>query len=128
MPRKRRPNPFALRLSDEQRAALKDRSARAGLSMGGYALSVIFNTPAPRRRAAAPTADLELLARVLASLGKTGSTTNQLARTANMGGWPDSRELAQACADIREMRDALMLALGVTPPDHPPGPPQPPAP
>ena len=125
MARKPKLPPFSLRLTKEQRADLEDRAGRASLSMGGYVLSVIFNTPEPRRRTARPSADLDLLARLLAAVGKIGSNVNQLAYVANTGGWPDSRALAEAVADVRWMRDTLMLALGVTPPDYPQKPPAP---
>jgi hypothetical protein len=67
-----------------------------------------------------PTADQELLGRILASFGRIGSNVNQLARVANAGSWPDSRLLKQACDDIRIIRDTLFRALGFTPPDDPP--------
>jgi hypothetical protein len=119
--RKPRPSPFTLRLSPEQRADLDSRADLAGLSAGGYLLSAAFNTPPPRH-SRRPTADQQLLAQILASFGKIGSNVNQLARAANAGSWPDSRLLKQACDDIRMIRDMLIRALGLTPPDDPPPP------
>ena len=59
----------------------------------------------------------------MGAVGKIGSNVNQLARAANAGSWPDSRLIAQACEDIRWMRNALMRAFGITPPpDGPAGP------
>ena len=62
------------------------------------------------------------LARLMAAIGRIGSNVNQLARMANAGSWPDSRLLKQACDDIRIMRDTLIRAFGMTPPDDPPPP------
>jgi Bacterial mobilisation protein (MobC) len=116
----RRP-PFSIRLSDAQRADIDSRADRAGLSAGGYAISTIFNTPPPRQ-SRRPTTDQQLLAQILTAFGKIGSNINQLARVANAGSWPDSRLLKQACDDIRMIRDMLIRALGLTPPDDPPPP------
>ncbi len=115
MPRAARPAPLSIRLSPEERADLTSRAERAGLSVGGYFRAAVLDVPLPRvsRR---PSADRAELARLLGAVGKIGSNVNQLAYVANTGSWPDSRAIAQAVADIRWMRDSLMLALGVHPP------------
>jgi HAMP domain-containing protein len=59
-----------------------------------------------------PQVDRAELARVLAALGRLGSNVNQLARAANTGEIPARDELADAAVATREMRDALMRALG----------------
>jgi hypothetical protein len=115
VPRAARPAPLSIRLSPEERADLTSRAERAGLSVGGYFRAAVLDVPLPRvsRR---PSADRTELARLLGAVGKIGSNVNQLAYVANTGSWPDSRLIAQAVADVRWMRDTLMLALGVTPP------------
>lgn len=114
MPRAPRPAPLSIRLSPDERADLARRAERAGLSVGGYFRMAVLDAPLPRvaRRIGPDRAEL---ARVLAAVGKIGSNVNQLAYVANTGGWPDSRLIAEAAADIHWMRHHLMLALGVTP-------------
>jgi len=59
--------------------------------------------------------DKQELARLLGAVGRIGSNVNQLAHTANSGGWPESSALNEAVADIQWIRRTLMVALGVTP-------------
>jgi hypothetical protein len=100
-------------------AAEQGRADRAGLSIGGYFRAAVFEKPPPRQ-SRRPSADQQLLGRILVALGRIGSNANQLAHQANLGSWPDSRLIAQACADIRTSRDLLFRALGFTPPDDGP--------
>jgi hypothetical protein len=113
--------PFSLRLSAQERATLE---ADAGnLPLGEYIRRRVFGEDAsPRRRVPRrPGPDHELLARVLAELGRSrlASNLNQLAKAANTGALPVSREiaaeLAAACADVREMRATLLRAMGLPP-------------
>lgn len=122
MARKPRRPPFSLRMSDAQWADLDTRAGLAGLSKGGYVLSTIFNTPPPRR-SRRKSADMELVAQLLPALGKVGGLVNQLAKKAHLGSWADSRLIAQACADIRAMRNMAERALGFIPPEDDPDPP-----
>ena len=114
MARKPRPPPLSVRLPPDERAELESRADRAGLSVSGYFRTVAFDTPRHARR---PSVNEQELARLLGAIGRIGSNVNQLARTANSGSWPDSRALSDACADIRWIRDTLIRALGMTPPD-----------
>ena len=119
MARKPRPAPLSIRLPDDERDALKARAKEAGLSLSGYFRTAEFGTP---RRSRRPSVNEQLLAQILAGMGRIGSNHNQLAHQANLGSWPDSRLIEQACADIRWIRDTLMQALGVTPPPDFPAP------
>ena len=109
-----RPSPFTVRLTGEERAELERRAERAGLSLGGYFKSAAFNTPPPPQ-SRRPPADRTELAKLLAAIGRIGNNINQLARVANAGSWPESKELGKACTDIKSIRTALMTALGVDP-------------
>lgn len=111
----KRPNPFAVRLTDDERADVKARADRAGLSIGGYFKAAVFDQP-PSRQSRRPPVDKQELARLMGAIGRIGSNVNQLARHANAGSWPDARALDDACSDIHWMRDAVMRALGITPP------------
>lgn len=120
MARKPRPSPFTIRLSPEQRAQADSLAAEAELSLASLFISAVFGTPPPRH-SRRPHPDRELLAQVLAALGRShiGSNINQLAKAANERKSPDSLLLKQACDDIRTIRDTLLRALGRTPPGDP---------
>lgn len=117
---KRRPNPFTIRLAPELRTQLDSLAAEAELSLSALFISAVLKTPPPRQ-SRRPHPDRQLLAEVLAAFRHShiGSNINQLAKTANEGSWPDSRLLKQACDDIRMIRNMLIRALGITPPDDP---------
>ena len=102
-------------MSDDERAEAEARAERAGLSLGGFFKAAALDTPAPRQ-VRHPSVDRVELARLMGAIGKIGSNVNQLAHQANMGSWPDARMLQDACSDIHWMRDAVMQALGISPP------------
>ena len=117
--KKRYPAPFSLRLTFEERAALE--RAAAGMPLGAYIRSRLFDGSVPPRRTRGkhPVKDHIALAEVLSLLGeaRVANNLNQLARAANSGSLPVTPEtekaLADACADIRWMRDRLMAGLGL---------------
>jgi hypothetical protein len=106
-----RPAHLTVRLSAEERAAVDAAAGAAGLTAGSYAREAMLGGPAPRevRR---PPAEREELVRLLAALGKIGSNLNQLAHAANTGTVLYSDEIAATLASLREVRDALLKALG----------------
>lgn len=114
------PAPFSLRLTAEERAQLERRAA--GMPMGAYIRGCLFASGAtPQRitRGKAPVADHKALAQLLARLGQSRlpNNINQLARAANTGALPITREteaaLRTAAADIAAMKRLLLRALGV---------------
>lgn len=115
----KRPTPFSLRLTFEERAKIE---ANAGsMPVGAYIKSLLLEEDAPkyRKRRKPPIADQELLAQVLACLGATrlSSNMNQLARATNIGNFyfdhDTKHSIKQACDDIRIMRQLLIKALGL---------------
>lgn len=119
MARKPLPPPLSIRLPDDERAELKARATRAGLSVSGYFRVVAFNIP---RRSRNPSASEQELAKINTALGKIGGNLNQLAHQANLGSWPDSRIIEQMRDDLRAMRFVVAAALGASPPPEPAGP------
>ncbi|MBO9462480.1 hypothetical protein [Labrenzia sp. R5_0] len=113
------PPPFSLRLTFEERAKLD--AAANGVPLGAYIRAILFDEELPkvRRRSTNPVKDHEALGRVLAALGGShlSSNLNQLARAVNTGTLPVhpeiEAELREACADIAQMRAALIEALGL---------------
>ena len=115
----RRPPPFSLRLTFEERAKLEIQAG--ALPLSAYIKSVVFADDAPtyRQRRKSAAADQKMLAEVLACLGSSRlpNNLNQLAKAANQGALycddDTTRELRRACDDVRAMRLLLMEALGL---------------
>ena len=115
-PKKKREAPFSLRLSFEEKAALKKMAGDAPL--GAYIKAVLFD---PARTDVSqgkvtPRND-KAMAQALGQLGKSrlSQNLNQLAKSANMGSLPvtpeTESEIKDACRAVQDMRDALMAAL-----------------
>ncbi len=120
----KRPPPFSLRLTPEERRALDARAEACGLSLGGFIRACLFGqgNSAPQSqppRARLSITDRAALAAVLAQLGasRLASNVNQLAKAANAGSLPVTPDTEQAlraaCADIRSLKSLLMRALGI---------------
>lgn len=115
----KRPAPFSLRLTFEQRAQLEQDAGN--MSLAGYIQSRLFDSenPAPRRRSNRPVKDHQALAQVLGKLGQSrlSANLNQLARSANSGSLPVTPDteaaLLAAASEIREIRLMLMKALNL---------------
>jgi hypothetical protein len=75
-------------------------------------LAVLLDVPLPPRRR--PSVDTQLLAKVLAELGKIGSNINQIAYHLNAGRPGDVMDgaIEAALNELVEWRAALMQALG----------------
>lgn len=109
---------LTIRFNETEWQDMQTRADVAGLSTAGFSRAVLLNAK-PLRASRRPPVDKAQLAFLLADIGKIGSNINQLARIANLGSWPEHKDLRQAVADIRCMRDVLLKALGYTPPDSP---------
>lgn len=124
--KKRRPPPFSIRFSDNERARL-NRDAGA-LSWAAYIRLRLFSgddRPPPRkrrtRRKYSPSAELAVLGKLLGAIGKSelAPSMRGIASAAKVGALPVTPELEQelfeACAAIQHMRRELISALGVKP-------------
>jgi len=105
---------LTFRLTPEERAAIDDKADRAGLETGSYAREVLLGAPAPRQ-VRRPPVERKELARLLGEVGKIGSNLNQLARAANSGVLVYTGEIDTALGGLRDVRDAIMVALGRDP-------------
>jgi hypothetical protein len=104
-----------LRLTAEERATLDRLAGRRPL--GDYIRDSLLGEEQHKRRVSRrPQVDEKQLALVLAELGRSrlSSNLNQLAKSANRGTLPVSRDVA---GELREacwaMRNALISALGL---------------
>ena len=119
-PKKQDP-PFSLRLTFEERAQL-ERDA-AGMSLGAYIRSRIFDKNLPKRRTRGknPVKDHQELGKLLGELGRSriANNLNQLAKAVHTGSLevsPDTEKALQdACTDIHWMRRTLISSLGMIP-------------
>ena len=117
-PRKR-PPPFSLRLSREERAYLKQKAGP--MPLGAYIKAKAFadGGPVKRRAVGLEVADKDALAKALALLGRShfSSNLNQLAKAANIGTLPVSPEVEQellaTCAHVKEIKALLIKAVGL---------------
>ncbi|SDD21608.1 MobC domain-containing protein [Belnapia rosea] len=118
---KKRPAPFSLRLSPDERARLAVEAAGAPLSTYIKAKVLGDAPPLRLRRSGLAVEDRQALAKALALLGRSrlSSNLNQLAHLANVGALPvtpeTEAELTEALAEIREIRRLVMVALGLKP-------------
>jgi len=124
--RKKRPPPFSMRFSDEERAQLDH--ARGVLSLAAYIRLKLFTDEANQRSArkklvrkhSSPSAELAMLSQMLGGLGQSrlASNLNQIAKAANIGALPVSpdleQELLKSCAAVQDMKRELLSALGVS--------------
>ena len=111
----RRPAPFSIRLSAQERANLEAEAQ--GTPLGAYIKAKALGGPALKR--AASVADRQALAQALALLGKTHYANNLtlLAHLANMGALPLTpevmAELESTLKLIGEVRNLLLKGMGL---------------
>lgn len=122
--RKKRPAPFSLRLSADERARLAAEAA--GAPLGSYIRAKLLGgAPIRTRRTGLAVEDRQALAQILALLGKArlASNLNQLAHAANIGALPVTPDLEAelfAClGEVRDLRRLLLAALGLKPEAQP---------
>ncbi len=102
----------AVRCSDAEHATMTAAAAQAGLSVGAYLRTLALGKAGPRSVRRPPVERAEL-ARALGLIGNYGSNLNQLARVANTNGQlPTHAALMEIAQHVKQMRDALMVALG----------------
>lgn len=120
--KKKRPSPFCIRLSEEERAYLEEKAG--GKPLGAYIRQQLLgDRAAKRRKQRKPSVDDKQVAALLASIGhsRVSANLNQLARAVNMGTLDVSRDTEQQLLEATEavlaMRSALFIALGLKPED-----------
>lgn len=112
--------PFSIRLTEAERSQLERQAGRQPL--GQYIRGVLLGEGVKKRRVLRkPQLDDRKVAELLAALGQSrlSSNLNQLAKAANMGTLEvedDIRlQLQHACAAVIAMREALLIALHISP-------------
>ena len=122
--RKKRPAPFCLRLTPDERAYLKRKAGNRPL--GTYIRDQLLGDWAEKRCVQRqPTIEQKQYAALLAAMGssRVSSNLSQLARAANTGTLDVSanveQQLEDACGAVLEMRKALFMALKLELEDKP---------
>ena len=95
----------------EERAAVEERAATAGLSLGAYGRSCMLGDAGPRARKRPPV-DRELLARTNADLNRVGNNLNQIAHAINRGDSVLHNEIAAASRELLATLSDVRRALG----------------
>lgn len=118
-PRKKRPAPLSIRMTDAERVRLEEKAA--GMALSAYIKAVVLEDgDAPRkRRGSQPIKDYQKIAIALDLLGRMNafSTFDGLLQASDNERLYLSpqieAEIRKACADIRLIRCHLITALGV---------------
>jgi hypothetical protein len=105
---------LTVRLSADERTAVDTAAERAGLTPGSYARQTLLGAPAPRQVRRPPVERRELV-RLLGELGKIGGNLNQLAKAVNSGALVYGGEIDAELGGLRELRKAILAALGRAP-------------
>lgn len=110
--------PLSVRFTDAEKARLADLAG--GVPLGQFIRErALGEATEARARVRQPLKDAEPLGRLLGLLGQSrlSSNLNQLAKAANQGSLPVTKEveddLRAACAGVFEMRALLLKALGL---------------
>lgn len=112
--KRKRAQALTIRFNDTEHAELLRRADAVGLTPASFVRSAVIDV-APPRAARTPPVDRQLVAQVLAQLGKVGSNVNQIAHALNAGRPMSSPEVEQAMAAVLDMRAACLQALGRQP-------------
>ncbi len=118
-PKRRRPSSLSIRVSDEERTILERKAGKR--SLGAYVREMALgDKQAPRRKGAAnPSIESVQLGQMLGKLGKSEQVSvlflllvaaekNRVILTET-----ERAALYEACANVREVRAAVMGALGL---------------
>jgi hypothetical protein len=97
-------------LTDAERAKVEADAQALGLSLSGYARTLLLGTvtPGTPRR---PLPSAEELARLLGQLGKVGSNLNQLTKLGNQGQLVPPAALEMCIAEVRDVAAQIAEAL-----------------
>jgi hypothetical protein len=109
--KRRRGVPVGFRATEGELAEIDALAERAGLTRSSFARASMLaapEMPATRR----PPVEREVLAAILAQLGKCGSNLNQIARQLNSGGDADIPYIEEAVLDFRAACALCAAALG----------------
>jgi uncharacterized protein (DUF1778 family) len=102
---------ISFRVAPQERAALDEAAARAGLSLGSYIRTVVIAAPRTRstRR---PSVEVQAVTRLQAEMNRVGGNIHQILRRVNFGETPVAAEFREALTGYREVIAAILAVLG----------------
>lgn len=112
--KRKRQHQVNVRFSETEHTELARRADAIGLSVGAFIRMQSLDLPPPRS-SRVPPINRQMVAQLLAQIGKIGSNVNQIARLTNSGEHPFEWQFKEAHHAIIEMRDACIKALGRDP-------------
>ncbi len=102
----------AVRCTDVEFETISAAAQRAGLSVGAFLRTLGCGSAGPRAVRKAPV-EIEALSRLLGQIGRLGSKVNELEQAAQAsGGGHQADQLGKIGDEVRDMRTAVMKALG----------------
>jgi hypothetical protein len=108
------------RYTDDEFNRIAAKADRAGLGFAAFVRAAALDGDSGPRAQRRPPADHAALRQILGHCGRIGNNLNQIAKHLNTGGQANIRELKEALAIYRDIRNAIMAALGMTTPKDPP--------
>ncbi len=113
---RRRSSIIGFRATDAERAEIEAAAERAGLTVGSYVRATMLSAPQTRatRR---PSIEREVLAQLLAQLGRIGGNIHQISKALN---FRESvmADIPSVLAEVKAAGAAIMAALGREHRDH----------
>ena len=107
---------IGFRATAAERAELEAAAERSGLTLGSYIRAKTLATPQTRSRRR-PTIEREVLAQLLALLGRISGNVYQISRSLNFGETVTA-DIPSVMTEVKAAGAAIMRALGREPHDH----------
>jgi hypothetical protein len=105
---------LVIRLAPGEWAQVVSAADAAGLTLASYGRARMLAQATTRAVRRAPV-DAEVLARVLAQLGRVGGNLHQLVRHLNFGEYDALADVAEVVTELRSVAAEIMGALGRPP-------------
>ena len=102
---------ITFRLTADELDTLEKAAGAAQVTLGSYIRETMLTTPQTRSRRR-PSADVAMLAKLIAELNRVGGNINQIARAANFGEQPESAWLRDVLATLLHTMKNVRAAMG----------------
>ncbi len=111
----RKLSPIPFRVTEEERQKIAAAAARVGLTVSAYIRACVLDGAPTMRATKKPSVEAEMLARLLAHVGKIANDTRELVQKAHSSGSKTEAGFLKALAEIREAAKAILITLGKRP-------------
>jgi hypothetical protein len=117
--KRKRTKQCLVRLTEQEFAKVAGKADKAGMASAAFFRAAALGDPGPRAQRR-PPADHVALRQILGHCGRIGNNLNQIAKHLNAGGQINIPELKEALAAYLVIRNAILVALGMTTTKAPP--------